>query len=370
VGRKLAYRDFTLEQVTVDGKLGGSAVAPLALQLEATGGANGAIRVDRLVAAASGTMGSHRVTLDLAAPAWHSHAEAAGALAARTWRGTLTSAEFDEDVLGRWHLVDPSAVAIGVRQVVFETLCLEHPSAGRWCGALDLRGQPGDRLVLVAQNFDLQTLRPLLPPAVSLEGVCQLSASLFDLTGNPRGALALTGENTRVRATTGDQQTYSVDLDELRAAATLANGRVELLAALRSGDAGKLEVNAAIRDVRLTNSAIEGTLSLAWPDVGFLTLLAPELGQVGGSVAGELSVGGTVDEPEVDGRAEWQGGRVAVAAWGLAIEGIEATASSRDGRAVEFDAKGHIGEGLVTTYDASQDRFAPLAKAMPKGSTR
>jgi translocation and assembly module TamB len=348
VGRKLAYRDFKLEQVTVDGRLGGSAVAPLALQLEATGGTNGALRVDRIVAAASGTMGSHRVTLDLAAPAWHSHAEAAGALAARTWRGTLTSAEFDEDVLGRWHLVDPSAVAIGLRQVSFETLCLEHPSAGRWCGALDLRGQPGDRLVLVAQNFDLQTLRPLLPPAVALEGVCQLSASLFDLTGNRRGALALTGEHTRVRATTGEHQTYAADLDELRAAATLVNGRVELLAALRSGDAGRLDLNASIRDVRLANSAIDGKLSLVWPDVGFLTLLAPELAELGGSVAGEVAVGGTVDEPKVDGRATWQGGRVAMNAWGLVIDGIEATAESRGGNAIEFDAKGHVGDGLVT----------------------
>jgi len=30
----------------------------------------------------------------------------------------------------------------------------------------------------------------------------------------------------------------------------------------------------------------------------------------------------------------------------------------------------HIGSGLVTTYDAVQDRFAPLAKAMPKRITK
>ncbi|MEO8463768.1 MAG: translocation/assembly module TamB domain-containing protein [Gammaproteobacteria bacterium] len=348
VGHGLTYRDFKLEQITIEGELGGSPAAPLALRLEASGATGGPVRLERLVAAANGTTGAHRVTLDIDAPEWHSHAEATGALSARTWRGTLSRAEFDEELLGRWQLVEPAALAVGMRAVSLATACLEHPSAGRWCGALDIRGQPSDRLVLVAQNFDLKTLRPLLPPAVSLEGICQLSASLFDLTGNPRGALALTGENTHVRATTGEQQTYAADLDELRAAGTLANGRVELLAALRSGDAGKLDLNASIRDVRLSNSAIEGTLSLAWPDVGFLTLLAPELGQLGGSVEGEIAVGGTVNEPEVDGRAAWQGGRVAVAAWGLVIEGIEATASSRDGRALEFDAKGHVGEGVVT----------------------
>ena len=347
-GHGIAFGDFSLEQVTIAGELGGARTAPLALRLEATGAARGAIRLQRLVAVADGTSGAHRVTLDLSGEDWHAQAAGDGAFASRTWRGTLSRAEFDDDLLGRWQLVEPAAAVVGTREASLATACFEHQSAGRWCGALDVQGRPSDRLVLVAQNFDLKTLRPVLPPAVSLEGVYQLSASLFDLTGNPRGALALTGEKTSVRATTGEQQTYAADLDELRAAATLGNGRVELVAALRSGDAGKVDLNASIRDVRLSNSPIEGTLRVAWPDVGFLTLLAPELGQLGGSVAAELAVSGTVDEPEVDGGAMWQGGRAAVPAWGLVIDGIEATASSRGGHAIEFDAKGHVGEGLVT----------------------
>ena len=347
-GQGLAFRDFRLEQVTIEGELGGAPAAPLVLRLEAMGASRGPVRVERLEAVANGTTAAHRVTLDVSADEWRSHAEGNGALAARTWRGTLSRAEVDEDLLGRWQLVEPAAVVIGAREMSLATACLEHPSGGRWCGALDLRGRPSDRLVLTAENFDLKTLRPLLPPAVSLEGVCQFSASLFDLTGNPGGALALTGEKTRVRATTGEQQTYSADLDELRAAATLGNGRVELLAALRSGDAGKLDLSASIRDVRVSDSPIEGTLHAAWPDVGFLTLLAPELAQLGGRAAAELAVSGTVNEPELDGRATWQGGRVTVPAWGLVIDGIDATASSRGGRALEFDAKGHVGEGLVT----------------------
>ena len=347
-GRDIAFRDFSLEQVTIEGELGGAKAAPLALRLEATGAAQGPIKVQHLVAEAHGISAAHHVTLDLNGDKWRAQVAGDGAFAARTWRGTLSRAEFDEELLGRWQLVEPAAVVVGTREASLATACLEHPSGGRWCGALDVRGQASDRLVLAAQNFDLKTLRPVLPPAVSLEGVYQLSASLFDLTGNPRGALAVTGEKTRVRATTGEQQTYAADLDELRAAATLGNGRVELLAALRSGDAGKVDLNASIRDVRLSNSAIDGTLRAAWPDVGFLTLLAPELGQLGGSVAAEVAVSGTVNEPEVDGRATWQGGRITMSAWGLVIDGIEATAASRGGRALEFDAKGHVGEGLVT----------------------
>ena len=348
VGRGLALRDFSVEQVVIEGEIGGAPSAPLTLRVEATGAARGPVRVARLVGAANGTMTAHSVTLDLDADEWHAHLGGNGALLARTWRGTLARAEFDEDLLGRWQLVEPAAVVIGTHEASLATACLEHASGGRWCGELDVRGQPSDRFALAAQNFELETLRPLLPPALSLGGVYQLSASLFDLTGNPRGALVLTGERTSVRATAGEQQTYATDLDELRAAVTLVDGRLELLAALRSGEAGKLDLTASIRDVRLPDSSIAGTLSAAWPDIGFFVLLAPELGQIGGSVTGQLAIAGTVGEPEVDGRAVWQGGRVTVPQWGVVVDGIEATASSRGGRALAFDAKGHVGEGSLT----------------------
>jgi len=85
-----------------------------------------------------------------------------------------------------------------------------------------------------------------------------------------------------------------------------------------------------------------------WPDLGFLALLSPDLGQVAGSLDGSVTIGGTVDTPTVDGRAAWSGGRVTVPAWGLVVEGIEAAATSGDGRALEFDATGKVGDGEIT----------------------
>ncbi len=344
----LARGEVTLEQLTVEGEGGVAAATPLALSVEATGIERGPIRVDRFAAQARGTTAAHRVTMTLDGADWHLHAGATGDFSDLTWRGMLAELDFEEQLLGQWQLVDPAAVVLRERQATIATICLTHASGGRWCAAGDVQGRATDRLVVAAQNFDLQTLRPLLPPSLALEGVYQLSASLFDPTGEPRGALVLTGGETHLRATLGEQQTYAAELDELRAAVTLTDGRLELLAAVRGADSARLDLRAAVRDVRARDSSIDGTLSLAWPDVGFLTLLAPELGQLGGTVAGELMVAGTVAEPEVDGRATWQGGRVTVPEWGLVVDGIDATAASRGGRAVTFDATGHVGDGALT----------------------
>ncbi len=156
VGHELVLGEYTLAQVVIEGELGGAPATPLALRVEATGAARGTLRVERLIGAANGTMAAHRVTLDFDAEEWHAHAAGDGALSSRLWRGTLTQAEFDENLLGRWQLVEPSAVAIGARQASLATTCFEHESAGRWCGELDVRGQPGDRYRSVGAELRAQ----------------------------------------------------------------------------------------------------------------------------------------------------------------------------------------------------------------------
>ena len=226
--------------------------------------------------------------------------------------------------------------------------CLLHTSQARWCTQLDVRGRPEDSLVVSGQNFDLATVRPLLPPALELEGVYQLSGALLDLMGEPRGAIALNSSSTRARVAFGDAQAFTAEFDRVQAGMTLTDGALELTAAVRSTSGGRAEVVGTIVDVRERDSAIDGRLHVEWPDLAFLTLLSPQLGEVGGALAGDLTVAGTVAEPTVDGRAAVSNGRVVVPQWGLVVERIEATAASSDGRELDLDATGYAGDGALT----------------------
>ena len=124
--------------------------------------------------------------------------------------------------------------------------------------------------------------------------------------------------------------------------------RLTLTAAVRRAAGGNADVDAEIVDVRTRDSRVTGTLRAEWPDVGFLSLLSPELEQIQGAVAVDLDVGGTVGEPTLDGRATFANGRVAVPRWGLVVEDIEAAASSSQGRALEIEATGRAGDGVLT----------------------
>jgi translocation and assembly module TamB len=346
--RDAAYAGVTLERLDVRGAAGLAADAPVALMVEAVDLARGPVRVRRLDVTVDGTAAAHSLRVALAAEHVGATAAAAGGFSAGAWHGTLDELEIDEERLGPWRLDAPTALGVGRGFVTLATSCLEHVSNARWCTELDLQGRPEDTLVVSGQNFDLATLRPLLPPEVELAGVYQLSGSLFDLMGEPRGAVALTGGTTRASVAFGEEQAFATELDLVQAGMTLTEGRVVVTAAVRRSAGGSADVNAEIADVRRRDSRVDGTVRIAWPDVGFLALLSPELGQVAGAITVDLDVGGTVAEPTVDGRAAFSDGRVAVPRWGLVVEGIEATAASSQGRSLAIEATGRAGDGLLT----------------------
>jgi translocation and assembly module TamB len=338
---------ITLERLDVRGTAGLAADARIDLNVAGLGIARGPVRVRELDATVDGTAAAHTARVELTAEDVDATAAATGGLAAGVWQGTLDRLEIDERVLGPWRLESPAAMRIGREVVTVATACLTHVSNARWCSELDLQGKPEDKLVVSGQNFDLATLKPLLPPEVELAGVYQLSGSLFDLMGNPRGAFALTGGNTQARVVAGEG-VFATELDLVQAGMTLTNGHLALTADVRRTAGGSADVDAEIADVRARDSPVNGAVRVEWPDVGFLTLLSPELERVAGAIAVNLDVGGTVAEPTLDGRAVFSNGRVEVPRWGLAIEGIEATATSSEGRSLAIEATGRAGDGVLT----------------------
>jgi len=347
--RGLDVAGVQFARLSVSGEVGFPPGTPLALTVDAEGVARGVIEADSVHARLNGTTGAARIGVEARAADWTAMLAATGGLdEARVWRGTLETLEVNEMVLGGWRLETPTRARLGPRTAGLATSCLLHESGARWCAELTLDGKPEDRLVVSAQNFELKSLRPLLPPALEIDGVYQLSASILDLTGAPHGALALTGGPTRARVAFGGEQAFATELDDFVATATLAeDGRLELTGNVRGAGTGQIGVDARIDDVRARDSTIGGHVGVRWPDLGFLALLSPELGQVGGSLAVDLGIGGTVNEPTVEGSGAWNQGRVSIPGWGLTVEQIEATAVSRDGRALEFDANGKVGEGTL-----------------------
>ena len=346
--RNLSFAGATLERLDVSGELGLAPESRAMLTIDAAGAARDPLSIDNLRAVIDGTAAAHSTRIDLADEDWSATVAARGGFTEEMWRGTLERVDVDEEVLGPWRLEVPAAFALGRGFATLANSCLLHVSNARWCTQFDVRGRPEDRLVVSGQNFDLATLRPLLPPTLDVEGVYQLSGSLFDLMGEPRGAIALTGGLTRARVEFGDQPAFTTELDRVQAGVTLTDGRLELTAAVRSTSGGRAETTASIANVRERDSSVSGFLHVDVPDLQFLSLLSPEIGEAAGVLVVDLDVAGTVAEPTVDGRATVSNGRIVIPQWGLVVDSIEAQATSGDGRSVDIEATGQAGDGALT----------------------
>ena len=343
--RDLRLGELSLDRLTVVGEAGLPKDTRLDLTIEASGLARRQVTIDSIKLTLAGKTSAHRAKIEAHAEDWGATVTATGGVADLTWRGTLDSFDVDEKVLGNWRLAEPARIEAGQRLIRLETACMVHVSGARGCAELALAGKRDDRLVISAQNLNLSTFEPIMPPQLKVDGVYQMSASFADLSGQPHGAAVLTGGITHVRVAFDQAQAFSTDVTEARASATLEAGKLAVDATITSSNGGHTNLQGQIDDVRKSNSAISGGVALQWPDLAFLTLLSPDLGQVAGAMSLDLDIGGTVAEPTLDGRGAWTGGRVAVPMWGLVVDHIEATATSRDGRALAFDATGRAGDG-------------------------
>ena len=352
--RDVAFAGVKAERIDVNGEAGLAPDAAIALTVAAAGIARGAVRIAELRAVAEGTTGAHTARVEAGVEDLRATVAATGGIDAGAWRGTLDRIDVSEPRFGPWGLDAPAAFAVGAGFVTLANSCLLHTSQARWCTQLDVRGRPEDLLVVSGQNFDLAIFEPLLPPALDLEGVYQLSGALLDVMGEPRGAIALNSNTTRARIAFGDDQQFVADFDRVQAGMTLTGGKLEITGAVRTTTGGRAEVVAAIADARQRDSAIDGRLHVEWSDLAFLTLLSPQLGEVAGILGADLDVGGTVAEPTVDGRATIADGRVVVPQWGLVVDRIEATASSGDGRVLDIDVTGYAGDGALTLAGTTQ----------------
>jgi len=341
----LKLGEISLDRLTVTGEAGLPKDTRLDLTIDANGLARRQTTIDSIKISLAGKTSAHRAKIEARAEDFVATVTASGGVADLTWRGMLDSFDVDEKVLGDWRLSEPARMEAGPERVTLETACMVHVSGARGCAELALAGRRDDRLVISAQNLNLSTFQPIMPPQLKVDGVYQMSASFADLSGQPHGAAVLTGGTTHVSIALDQAQAFSTDVTEARASATLEAGKLAVDATIGTSNGGHTNLQGQIDDVRKNNSPISGGVALQWPDLAFLTLLSPDLGQVAGAMSLDLDIGGTVAEPTLDGRGAWTAGRIAVPAWGLIVDRIEATARSRDGRALTFDATGRAGDG-------------------------
>jgi translocation and assembly module TamB len=336
---------------SVEAEPGGALeIAFTADELSGPGLATASVRAD-----VDGTVDAHSIDIALQNLRVNADLDAQGGLEAGIWRGVVESVAIRERDFGEWTLKNAANVEVGRNHAVLAPTCLVQADTDV-CGSLKLIGAADDEIALSATNFDVRSLRPFLPENVALSGVYELSAVVQDLRGAQRGHVALSGGATQVRLTLGEQSVLEHEITSVLLNADLDAGRLKLDFALDGGETGRVDLDVVVADLRDPSSPVDGQLGLQWRDLEPLTLLSPDIGGVSGNVSADLQFGGTLEEPELEGRAELTDGTIEVPAWQLRIDGITGTAVTVDGTLLEYSGLGLVeGDPLHFTGSTELD---------------
>lgn len=327
-GRKLAYRDNRIGGLKLQADLALSGKRALAVDLHANDLQTGAGAWSGLALALSGSLPSHRLSLDLKGREVPQATLGidAGWTEQGGWQGRLQRLDLALPQGGDWRLAEAAEFGVSAQSQRLSPLCLSAGEA-RLCGSFAGTRGEGWRGQGSLRQFPLALLQPWLPPDVQIAGRVALDAEArADADGRPvgkltlelpegRAGLDLSAEGERVDFSGGR---LSADLNRAGAKAQLhiplaGLGEIE-------GELALPGLDPLAPDTR--RQALQGHLRSKLHDLSMVSLLSPKLHNVHGRIDSDLKVSGTLAQPKVEGGAELQEGAADIPELGLELREI------------------------------------------------
>ncbi len=306
----------------------------------------------------TGTPQQHRLNLNISgSPGELALAATGGWTAAQQrWNGQLQALELQPQPLSHWRSAAPAGLEVSPQGYRLDRFCLDEQTAGgRLClqadGGFDGRTQASASLNQLA----LELLTPLLN---GMQLTPTLSADV-DFSQEPGGKPALSARlNTSAGRLTPAQADQDLPLAPIEARVVLAEDNLKAEAAtLLEFLSGELALDMDIRGLS-SRQQLQGSLTLNADDFSLVSVLAPDLQNMQGRLAGQLTLGGTLSAPELSGELNYLEGGVELPALGLLISPLELrlNQSGLPGQ-VRFTAAATSGEGtleLAGDYDLAE----------------
>ena len=360
-GESLVYGGYSAGDVQLAANVDLAAGGPLDLAVTATGVSLGTRDLDRLQVSARGTRADHTIDMTAVADAAQGTALAAtlhgglveiggadastaggfvglAALTQATWDGRLTRLDLDTAAaadlglpdLGTWSLEAPAGLTLAADAATLDGFC--WGGQGRLCADAAWQSGGGWHADATLAGVPLGLVQTLLPSGVEVTGDVDGT-----LTARADAAGTLTADVDlrpgpgvlRYPAASEREQQLHFAAGRVTASAGPATGVTADLS-LPLPDLGTLEGHLELPGFdRLGMPAdgqpVSGHLAADLSDVGFLQAFVDGLNGVAGSLDADVTVAGTVGDPQVQGRAVIADGRADYPEYGLELRDLQLT---------------------------------------------
>ena len=297
----VAYAENSLSSLrfSIDGGLATNALS--SLSVEAAGIAAGGQQISSVKLSGEGAQASHTVVLSANTDQGDLTTQLDGSYQGDTWDGTLSSLSLKNTLAGNWALREPTAIIANAEKADTSNLCLDNSDnfgslcvSGNWLAAGDSKAE-----------LSISGLSPELASAYMPGGLVVQTKLNGDVTAS-LGADGDANADVKLMLDPGkltldsDAESIEIGLEQTTIDATLRGNDVTLDLATALTELGKLAVQASVSDPAGAGR-LAGSLNTDFPDLTLISAFAPQIQQVSGSLSSSLSLGGTLQNPQIEG---------------------------------------------------------------------
>ncbi|HET9679830.1 MAG TPA: translocation/assembly module TamB domain-containing protein, partial [Gammaproteobacteria bacterium] len=348
-GRNLRWQSYTLKQLHANADISLIEEAHSSFKIEASGLQRPGLDITNLTLQGSGTVAAHDITLNVATPQGELMLALQGGYNNQQWQGFLQQSAITPKNEATWRLAEPAALQLSANQARLQPACWQQAPARLCLSAHWIQGQ-GWQAAIDLSHLPLKALSPWLPAGLQyagrFDGQAQFSGGADEL---PEGKLTLTLEQGRVSQTVGGESVTLLAFDTGKLDATLTNNTLTTQLLFQLPQQGKLAATIKLDpalNAKPSEKRISGKVTVHTDNFALVPVLVPEIGRFSGELDAELTLGGTLAAPALNGELHFRNGTATLPLQGLVLENLHLDVTAQ-GDSLQLTGGAQSGPGAI-----------------------
>ncbi len=325
-GNALGFQDNSLKTLKVDVDVNLRTQEDLHLDVVATDLSAGTTQIKRVKLGVNGSGASHTLVASVTMPKDRFSLQVQGGLkqSQSRWQGQLQQLTAATAQAGYWQLQAPASLMLSATEAQLARSCLQNTRTIKFCTQLNWRKTADSMVHATLTNLPLNLVQAFLPEGSEISGTVngKVAATL-----HPDGAL---NSKVAINLSPGVLKTY-VSEEEVKkfplhgGALNLQINRRGLTADLNLQLLKQSGLRGAFNLPRFTHlpprgeQPMQGKLKATFADLSILPVFVPQTENTKGRVTLDVTLGGTLTKPDIQGQLLVQNAEVDVPDVGLEI---------------------------------------------------
>ncbi len=329
VGRDLIYAGMRAAQLSADVDLDASDARPSRVNALAADLVYGSYRAEQLRLTLDGLARAHSLVVHLQQGRTSADLSGHGLYQPGVWRMALERFQVAGPTLWSYRLAAPSALAFSAGTLSVTSTCFIREDS-RICADGSWSTEQPWAFSIEANSLPVKLAAFRMPANFDYAGTANLATHVYGAPAQPwtgDTTVDLANAEFRYKTVSGRTEVARLGTGRLGVVSRPDNHVASLGFATLGGSFVTATLAIGRKEFSSMNAPLDGDVSLATTEFGWLPVIVPSVDRFAGKVAGQAHIGGTLGAPLLEGSAHLTGGEIDVYRTNLLLRAIDATLS-------------------------------------------